>query len=96
MLRLVLPKGSLERATFELFESADLAVSRSSAVDYQATIDDPEVGPFVEDFPIPVGRRGTVDDIAEAVWFVLEATFMVGAVMFVDGGSDALMRPDVV
>jgi len=43
MLRLVLPKGSLERATFELFESADLAISRSSAVDYQATIDDPRI-----------------------------------------------------
>ena len=50
----------------------------------------------MEDFPIPVGRRGTVDDIAEAVWFVLQATFMVGSVMFVDGGSDAQMRPDVV
>ena len=62
----------------------------------QATLDDAEIGQFVEDFPIPVGRRGTVDDIAEAVWFVLEATFMVGSVMFVDGGSDALMRPDAV
>jgi len=62
----------------------------------QATLDDAEIGRFVEDFPIPVGRRGTVDDIAEAVWFVLEATFMVGSVVFVDGGSDALMRPDVV
>ena len=43
MLRLVLPKGSLERATLELFEAADLAVSRSSEVDYKATIDDPRV-----------------------------------------------------
>lgn len=43
MLRLVLPKGSLERATFELFEAADLSVARSSAVDYKATIDDPRV-----------------------------------------------------
>lgn len=43
VLRLVLPKGSLERATFELFESADLTVNRSSAVDYKATIDDPRV-----------------------------------------------------
>ena len=41
VLRIVLPKGSLERATFELFEAADLHVSRSSAVDYKATIDDP-------------------------------------------------------
>ncbi len=43
MLRLVLPKGSLEQATLELFESADLAVSRSSEVDYRATIDDPRI-----------------------------------------------------
>jgi len=63
----------------------------------QATLDDPVLGQFVEAFPIPVGRRGVVDDIAAAVWFVLvEATFMVGSVVFVDGGSDALMRPDVV
>ena len=43
MLRLVLPKGSLERATLELFEAADLAVRRSSEVDYRATIDDPRI-----------------------------------------------------
>ncbi len=43
MLRLVLPKGSLEKATLELFEAADLPVSRSSSVDYQGTIDDPRI-----------------------------------------------------
>ena len=43
MLRLVLPKGSLERATLDLFEAADLTVRRSSDVDYRATIDDPRV-----------------------------------------------------
>ena len=43
MLKLVLPKGSLERATFELFDDADLAVRRSSSVDYRASIDDPRV-----------------------------------------------------
>src|SRR3954464_3233574 len=43
MLRIVLPKGSLERATLQLFEDADLAVSRSSDVDYRASIDDPRV-----------------------------------------------------
>ncbi|MGC8462226.1 MAG: ATP phosphoribosyltransferase [Acidimicrobiales bacterium] len=42
-LRLVLPKGSLERATLELFADADLAVARSSTVDYRATIDDPRI-----------------------------------------------------
>ena len=43
MLRLVLPKGSLERATLELFEDADLAVLRNSSVDYRASIDDPRI-----------------------------------------------------
>ena len=43
MLRLVLPKGSLERATLELFEAADLPVRRSSDVAYRATIDDPRI-----------------------------------------------------
>jgi ATP phosphoribosyltransferase len=43
MLKLVLPKGSLERATLELFDHADLAVNRSSAVNYSATIDDPRI-----------------------------------------------------
>jgi ATP phosphoribosyltransferase len=43
VLRIVLPKGSLEKATFELFEAADLNVIRSSAVDYRATIRDPRV-----------------------------------------------------
>lgn len=43
MLRLVLPKGSLEKATLQLFEDADLAITRASDVDYKANIDDPRV-----------------------------------------------------
>lgn len=43
MLKLVLPKGSLEKATLDLFEAADLTVSRGSAVDYKATVDDPRI-----------------------------------------------------
>ena len=43
MLRLVLPKGSLERATLELFEAADLPVQRSSSVEYRATVPDPRI-----------------------------------------------------
>ena len=43
MLRLVLPKGSLESATLSLFDDADLAVSRGSDVDYRGSIDDPRV-----------------------------------------------------
>jgi ATP phosphoribosyltransferase len=43
VLSLVLPKGSLEKATLELFEAADLAVRRSSEVDYRASVDDPRI-----------------------------------------------------
>mgnify|MGYP003333587876 FL=1 len=43
MLNLVLPKGSLEKATLDLFEGADLPVVRSSNVDYKASIDDPRI-----------------------------------------------------
>ena len=43
MLRLVLPKGSLELATFELFAAADLTVRRTSEVAYRATVDDPRI-----------------------------------------------------
>ena len=43
MLNLVLPKGSLEKATLELFEAADLPVERSSSVAYTAAIRDPRI-----------------------------------------------------
>ena len=43
MLRLVLPKGSLERATIQLFQDADLAIIRASEVAYRASIDDPRI-----------------------------------------------------
>ena len=43
MLSLVLPKGSLERATLDLFDAADLTVRRSSDRDYHASVDDPRI-----------------------------------------------------
>lgn len=43
VLKIVLPKGSLETATLALFDAADLTVVRSSSVEYKASIDDPRV-----------------------------------------------------
>lgn len=43
MLKLVLPKGSLERATLELFEAADLRLRRASDREYRGAIDDPRI-----------------------------------------------------
>src|SRR6266498_1262346 len=44
VLSLVLPKGSLEQATLDLFDAADLSVRRGSDRDYHAAIDDPRIG----------------------------------------------------
>lgn len=43
MLKIVLPKGSLEKATFDLFDAADLTVVRSSSVEYKASVEDPRI-----------------------------------------------------
>ncbi len=42
-MRLVLPKGSLEKATMALFDHADLGVARGSDVDYRGSVDDPRI-----------------------------------------------------
>jgi ATP phosphoribosyltransferase len=43
MLKLVIPKGSLEEQTLRLFAAADLSVRRSSVRDYHGTIDDDRI-----------------------------------------------------
>lgn len=56
MLQLVLPKGSLEKSTLELFENADLPVSRGSSVDYKGTINDPRIDDVRILRPQEIGR----------------------------------------
>jgi ATP phosphoribosyltransferase len=43
MLKLVIPKGSLERATLALLEDADLRLRRASEREYRGSIDDPRI-----------------------------------------------------
>jgi ATP phosphoribosyltransferase len=43
VLAVVLPKGSLEKQTLDLFASADLGVLRGSDRDYHASVDDPRI-----------------------------------------------------
>jgi ATP phosphoribosyltransferase len=43
MLRLVIPKGSLEEQTLRLLEAADLHVRRGSPRDYHGTVDDERI-----------------------------------------------------
>ena len=69
MLRLVIPKGSLEKSTLELFSDADLPISRGSVVDYKGNINDPriesvrvlrpqEIGSYVSDGLFDIGITG--------------------------------------
>ena len=80
MLRLVLPKGSLEKATLGLFDDADLAVRRASDVDYKATVDDPriesvrilrpqEIGRYVAEglFDLGITGRDWIEETASEV-----------------------------
>jgi NAD(P)-dependent dehydrogenase (short-subunit alcohol dehydrogenase family) len=61
-----------------------------------ASLADTTLGPMVEALPVPVGRRAAPGEIAAAVGFLLDPAqgFVHGSVLFVDGGSDALLRPD--
>jgi len=63
----------------------------------EAGLAHPVFGDAIRSFPIPTGGFGTPDHIAAAIVFLLspEASFCCGSVFFVDGGTDALLRPDV-
>jgi NAD(P)-dependent dehydrogenase (short-subunit alcohol dehydrogenase family) len=64
----------------------------------QATRDDAVIGQFVDAFPVPIGRRGTAAELAAVVAFLLgpDARWFCGSLLFVDGGTDALLRADAV
>jgi NAD(P)-dependent dehydrogenase (short-subunit alcohol dehydrogenase family) len=59
---------------------------------------DPTYGEAIKQFiaSIPVGRPGEPTDIANAASFLLseKSGFICGAMLFVDGGHDAMLRPD--
>lgn len=55
---------------------------------------DPTIGPLIAMFPLPLGRGGTAVEIAEAADFLLHNQFCVGTVLLIDGGTEALLRPD--
>ncbi len=62
----------------------------------QEGLDDPFVGPLIEGFAVPIGRRGKPEEIAALIEFLLgpDARFFCGSVVFCDGGTDAMTRAD--
>lgn len=64
----------------------------------RGSLDDPVLGPLTEALPVPLRRRATPGEIAGVVGFLLgpAAGYIHGSVLFADGGSDALLRPDAL
>ena len=62
----------------------------------ESSLQDPNFGPAVKQLPVPVGGFGSPSLIAEWIAMMLSpsADFMCGSLVFVDGGSDALIRPN--
>jgi len=62
----------------------------------EAALQHPVTGEAIQAFPVPMDRWGEKDEIAEATWFLLspQSSWTTGAVLFVDGGTDALLNPD--
>lgn len=63
----------------------------------QGSIDDPELGPLVDALPVPWGPSPSEpEQMAGIITFLLsDASAPVhGSVLFADGGTDALMRPE--
>ena len=46
--------------------------------------------------PIPLNRKGTAEEIARVIAFLLseDTAYVHGMMMWVDGGTDAAIRPD--
>lgn len=61
----------------------------------EAALQHPVTGDLIRQYPIPLDRWGGKDEIAEAVWFLLspQSSWTTGSLLFVDGGTDALLNP---
>jgi len=62
----------------------------------QKDLEHPEYGEAIRNIPVPLGGFGTPEQIADSILFMLgeESSFCCGSVLFVDGGTDSVLRPD--
>jgi NAD(P)-dependent dehydrogenase (short-subunit alcohol dehydrogenase family) len=62
----------------------------------QAGLDDPATSDAIKSLPIPLGRMGEPDEIADVVAWLLSdgARYVHGSTLFADGGIDSSLFPD--
>ncbi len=62
----------------------------------KAIQDDPELGGAVDMVPRPLGRNASAEEVAGVIAFMLSdaAAYISGSMLWVDGGTDAAVRPD--
>ena len=99
MSKLALTRALRRRAGTWAAEGVRLNAVAPGPVDtplLAGSLADETLGPLVEALPVPLRRRATANEIAAAVGFLLDPAqgYVHGSILFVDGGSDALLRPD--
>lgn len=101
MTKLALMRAVRRRAGFWAEHGVRLNAVAPGPVDtplLRGSLGDPVLGPLTEALPVPLARRAEPSEIAGVVTFLLgpASAYIHGSVLFADGGTDALLRPDVL
>lgn len=99
--KLALARWVRRQATGEKWIQAGITLNavapgRTSTPFDDAMMKNEQIRPHLEAYPIPKGRLGQADEIGRFIAYLLgpNARFFCGSLLYIDGGSDALMRAD--
>ncbi len=75
-----------------------IAPGRMETPMLEGLLADPEIAPGIEALPSGIHKSATSDAVAEVVEFFIHprCSFIHGQVLYVDGGSEAILRPDLI